>query len=157
MMNLVRPALLLLWAATVAQAGDLQVKDAWVRGTVPAQRATGAFMQITSPAGATLTGASSPLADSVELHEMSLDNGVMHMRPITRLALPAGQSVELKPGGYHLMLQGLKQALGAGANVPLTLRFEQGGKPENLDLQIPVRSLTTPAGGMHGQMHGEAK
>ena len=155
-MNLLRPALLLLCAAT-AQAGDLQVKDAWVRGTVPAQRSTGAFMQLTSPAGATLTGASSPVADAAELHEMSMDGGTMRMRPLPRLALPAGQSVELKPGGYHIMLLGLKQPLAADTSVPLTLRFEQGGKAENLEIQVPVRTLTTPAGSMHGQMHGESK
>lgn len=150
-MNLLRPALLLLCAASFAHAGDLQVKDAWVRGTVPAQRSTGAFMQLTSPAGATLTGASSPAAEAVELHEMSMDKGVMRMRPLPRLDLPSGQSVELKPGGYHLMLLGLKHPLAADGSVPLTLRFEQGGKQDSLELQLPVRSLTTPAGGMHGE------
>lgn len=156
-MNPLRPALLLLCAASFAQAGDLQVKDAWVRGTVPAQRSSGAFMQITSPAGATLTGASSPVAEAVELHEMSMDGGTMRMRPLPRLPLPAGQSVELTPGGYHIMLLGLKQPLAAGTSVPLTLLFEQGGKPESLELQVPVRSLTSSAGGMPGHMHGESK
>lgn len=149
-MKLLHPALLLLCAAT-AQAGDLQVKDAWVRATVPAQKATGAFMQLKSKTGLTLTGASSPLAESVELHEMSMDGGTMRMRPLPRLDLPAGQSVELKPGGYHLMLLGLKHPLAADGSVPLTLRFEQGGKQDSLELQLPVRSLTTPAGGMHGE------
>lgn len=151
-MKLLHPALLLLLlCAATAQAGDLQVKDAWVRATVPAQKATGAFMQLKSKTGLTLTGASSPLAESVELHEMSMDGGTMRMRPLPRLDLPAGQSVELKPGSYHLMLLGLKHPLAADGSVPLTLRFEQGGKQDSLELQLPVRSLTTPAGGMHGE------
>jgi copper(I)-binding protein len=135
-----------LLVSTAALGTDLQISDAWVRGTVPAQRASGAFMRITSPAGATLLGVSSPVAETVELHEMSMSDGMMRMRPITRLELPAGKAIELRPGGYHIMLMGLKQPLATGSSVPLTLRVEHNGKEESLAVEVPVRSLTATPG-----------
>jgi len=139
----IRSALLLLAAAALpALAADLEVKDAWVRGTVPAQKATGAFMQLSSKNGVAITGAASPVARVVEVHEMSMDGGTMRMRPLSRLEVPAGKAVELRPGGYHLMLMGLKQSLEAGQKVPITLQVESGSKAETLEIQAEVRSLT---------------
>ena len=113
----------LMFAAFPVMA-QVTVKDPWVRATVPAQKATGAFMQITSAQDARLVEARSPVAGVVEVHEMVMEKEVMKMRAIKGLDLPAGKTVELKPGGYHVMLMDLKQQLKAGDTVPLTLTFE---------------------------------
>jgi copper(I)-binding protein len=118
------------------------VADAWARGTVPQQQASGAFMRITSAEGGKLVGVSSPVAATVEVHEMKMDGGVMKMGAVPSLDLPAGQAVELKPGGYHVMLMGLKQQLKAGDSVPLTLTIEgKGGQKETLQVTAPVKAL----------------
>jgi periplasmic copper chaperone A len=118
------------------------VADAWVRGTVAQQQASGAFMRITSAEGGKLVGVSSPVAATVEVHEMKMDGGVMKMGAVPSLELPAGQAVELKPGGYHVMLMGLKQQLKAGETVPLTLTIEgKGGQKETLQVKAPVKAL----------------
>jgi copper(I)-binding protein len=84
-----------------------------------------------------LLGGATPVASQVEVHEMSMDGGVMRMRPVSGgLVIPAGGTVALKPGGYHIMLIGLKTPLTAGTMVPLTLRFEKAGL---VKLQVPVR------------------
>jgi periplasmic copper chaperone A len=138
--------LFFLALATGAHAADLEVKDAWVRGTVPAQKATGAFMRLDSKTGVAVTGAASPVAGVVEIHEMTMDSNTMRMRPLPRLEVPAGKAVELKPGSYHLMLMELKQSLQAGQKVPITLQVEAGGKTEKLEVQAEVRSLAgTPS------------
>jgi copper(I)-binding protein len=135
----------LLATAAMAASAQTTVKDAWVRGTVPQQMATGAFAQITSAQGGRLVSAASPVAGVVEVHEMSMDGNVMKMRALPGgLALPAGKTVELKPGGYHVMLMDLKRPLKAGDTVPLTLVIEAAdGKRETLQLQVPVKA---PAG-----------
>ncbi|HNE14407.1 MAG TPA: copper chaperone PCu(A)C [Rhodocyclaceae bacterium] len=129
--------------AGAAMAADVEVRDAWVRGVVPAQKSTGAFMQLTSPAGATLVGAASPAAAKVELHEMAMEGNVMRMRPVPRLALAPGQTVALKPGGYHVMLIGLKKPLVDGDKVPLTLLLEGRDKQvDKVEVSAEVRPLT---------------
>lgn len=117
-------ALFVSFAAHAQLQLQLQVSDAWVRPTVPAQKATGAFMQLTSAKAAKVVAASSPVAAVVEIHEMKMDNGVMKMRAVDALPLPAGQPVALKPGGFHVMLMGLKAPIQAGDTVPLTLTLE---------------------------------
>jgi len=125
----------------VAQAATT-VADAWVRGTVPQQQASGAFMRITSAEGGKLVAVTSPVAATVEVHEMKMDGGVMKMGAVPSLELPAGQAVELKPGGYHVMLMGLKQQLKGGDQVPLTLTIEgKGGQKETLQVTAPVKAL----------------
>jgi copper(I)-binding protein len=133
-------AALTLCAATAF--AQTTVKDAWVRGTVPQQKATGAFMQITSAQGGKLVSVATPVAGIAEIHEMKMSGDVMKMAAVPSLELPAGAAVELKPGGYHLMLMDLKQALKAGDNVPLTIVVEaKDGKRETLELKLPVRAL----------------
>jgi hypothetical protein len=123
------------------------VKDPWVRGTVAGQKATGLFVQLTSAAGGKLVSASSPVAGVVEIHEMAMDGNVMKMRAISALELPAGKAVELKPGGYHVMLMDLKQELKAGDTVPVTLVVEgAGGKRETLQVTAPVKPLGDAGG-----------
>ena len=130
-----------LLAALAAQA-QTSVKDAWVRGTVAGQKATGLFGQIMSASGGKLIAASSPLAGVVEVHEMAMDGNVMKMRAVPSLELPAGRAVELKPGGYHVMLMDLKQELKPGETVPVTLVIEgAGGKRENVEIKAPVKAL----------------
>ena len=139
--------LLLLGAAAAAQT---TVKDAWVRGTVEQQKASGAFMQITSSSGGKLLSVSTPLAGVAEVHEMAMEGTTMRMRAVASLELPAGRAVELKPGGYHVMLMDLKQQLKAGDTVPLSLVVEgKDGKRETLQLQAPVRALGAPEPGKH--------
>ncbi len=124
--------------ASAALAADLEIKEPWVRGTVPAQKATGAFMQLSSKGGVTLVGVASPAAKVVELHEMVMDNNVMKMRAVPRLDVQPGKPVELKPGSYHVMLIDMKQRLSEGELVPITLRFDDGSSQR---IEAPVRKL----------------
>ena len=143
-------ALCLLAAAAQGAAAQTTVKDAWVRGTVEPQRATGAFMKITSAQGGKLVAVESPVAGVVEVHEMAMSGNVMKMHAIPELALPAGQAVKLEPGGYHVMLMDLKQQLKEGAVVPLTLVVEgKDGKRETIDVKAPVKAL----GASHSMKH----
>jgi periplasmic copper chaperone A len=122
------------------------VKDAWVRGTVAQQKATGAFMQLTSAQGGKLVSAASPVAGVVEIHEMSMEGNVMKMRAVAGVDLPAGKAVELKPGGYHVMLMDLKQQAKVGESVALTLVVEgKDGKRETIAVNAPVKALDTGA------------
>ena len=120
---LIASALLASFVAS-AQSPAVKVDDPWVRATVAPQKATGAFMQLTSAKPAKVVAASSPVAAMVEIHEMKMDDGVMKMRAVDALPLPAGQTVALKPGSYHVMLMGLKGQIKAGETVPLTLTVE---------------------------------
>jgi periplasmic copper chaperone A len=148
-------AALILWIGA-AQA-QTTVSDAWVRGTVAQQKATGMFAQITSVQGAKLVAASSPVAGVVEIHEMSMDGNVMKMRAVPALPLPAGKAVELKPGGFHIMLMDLKQPLKAGDAVPVVLVVEgSDGKRSNVDVKATVRALGGSAG-HEGHDHGDHK
>ncbi len=153
-MNRLRP---LLVAAALALAGNahaqprpaIDVQNAWVRASVPGQSGTGAFMKITAREGARLVGAASPVAGVVEVHEMRMDGDVMRMRAVPGLDLPAGTAVELKPGGYHVMLLDLKSTLSKGSSVPLTLTFADAkGAQSQLALQLPVAAVApgVPAG-----------
>ncbi len=131
------------FACCAAQA-QVAVEDAWVRATVPQQQATGAFMRLTAPKDTRLVGASSPLTPMVEVHEMAMQSDVMKMRQVSSIPLVAGQPLDLKPGGFHVMLMGLKQQVKAGDTVPLTLVFEDGsGKRETLQVAAPVRPLNS--------------
>lgn len=135
-----------LAASLLAMSAQAQVtvKDAWVRATVPQQQATGAFMQLQAAQDSKLVSASSPLTPHVEVHEMSMQGDVMKMRQVPNIALPAGKTVELKPGGYHVMLLDLKQQVKEGASVPLTLVIEgKDGKRESVEVKAPVRALNT--------------
>ena len=139
--------LALLALAATAQA-QVTVSDPWVRGVVAQQKATGLFARLTSATGTRLVAVSSPLAGVAEIHEMRMDGDTMRMRALSNgLELPAGQTVELKPGGFHVMLMDLKQPLKDGQAVPVTLVFEgKDGKRDTIEVKAPVRSLA--AGGM---------
>lgn len=98
-----------------------RVSGAWVRATVPAQTASGAFLQITSPYPARLVEVASDAAERVEIHSMTMDQGVMRMRQVKEVELPAKTPVKFSPGGFHLMLMGLKKTLKPGDEVNLSL------------------------------------
>lgn len=131
------------WAPAVLCAQDIEVKDAWIRGTVPGQTATGAFMNITSKAPARLVGVASPVAATVEIHNMTMQGGVMKMFAVDGVDLPANRTVSLASGGYHVMFLELKRELKAGDRVPLKLTFELADKKrETLELAVEVRDVT---------------
>ena len=127
---------------SVVHAQEVTIKEPWVRGTVRGQKATGAFMQLTAVESASLVSVESPVAGSVQIHQMMLENDVMKMRQIQKLDLPAGKSVDLKPGGYHMMLMDLKQPLRKGEAVPIRLRFEAKDKTfKTIEIKAQVREL----------------
>ncbi len=129
-------------AIALPALAQTSVKDAWVRGTVAEQKATGAFMQLISTQGGRLISVSSPAAGVVEIHQMKMEGSTMKMGAVSALNLPAGQVVELKPGGYHVMMMDLKAPLKAGDSVALTLLVEgKDGKKETIAVNAPVKAL----------------
>ena len=139
----------LLLASSALHAQNVEVSNAGVRSTVQGQKGTGAFMNITAKDGAKLVGVSSPVAGVAEVHEMKMDGDIMKMRALPVLDLPAGQTVQFKPGSYHLMLMDLKQPLSKGSTVPLTLRLQDAqGIETRLEVSVPVN--TAPPAAMAG-------
>ena len=130
-------------ALALSANAAVTIESAWVRATVPGQSASGAYMTLRSSTDVVLTGVSTPVAGMAELHQMTLEGGVMKMRALPRLPLPAGKAVELKSGGYHIMLMDLKRPLNRGDTVPLTLSVEgPGRKTEKVEVKAEVRDLT---------------
>jgi periplasmic copper chaperone A len=133
---------------TLAQTAAVKVDGAWARATVQGQKGTGAFMSLTARDGAQLIGVSSPVAGVAEVHEMKMDGDVMKMRAVPSLDLPAGKKVELKPGGYHVMLMDLKAPLAKDSTVPLTLLLRDAkGVESKLELKLPVATAAPGAAG----------
>lgn len=144
--NVTAAAVLAMTAASAFAQANVSVKDAWVRATVPQQKATGAFMQVQAAKDSKFVSASSPLTPNVEIHEMAMQGDVMRMRQVQSVELPAGKPVELKPGGYHIMLMNLKGQVKEGETVPFTLVFEgKDGKRETIEIKAPVRALNSAA------------
>ena len=138
------------------KAGDLVITQAWSRATPKGAKTGGAYLTIENK-GSTpdrLVGGSADFAGSVQVHEMSMTNGVMKMRPVENgLAIDPGKTVKLAPGGYHLMMMDLKQPLKRGDKVPVTLEFEKAGKV-TVSLDVEGVGAQGPAGGsgMGGKM-----
>ena len=150
---LVPLALLGSFHAAWAQTAPVTVEAAWARATVRGQQGTGAFMQLTAREPLTLVGASTPVAGVAELHEMKMDGDVMRMRAVPRLDLPAGETVELKPGGSHVMLMDLKAPLKPDTRVPITLNFRNAkGEASSLQLSVAV-TVQPPAGAAPAHKH----
>ena len=136
---------LCLWLLPLAAiaAPTVAVQEAWARATLPGQDVGAAYLTLQSAEDATLTGIASPAADSIEIHTMSLHNGVMKMRRLKTLPLPAGKAVKLAPGGAHLMLFDLKQPLKAGEQLTLHLQFaDPKGRQTSQAIQVPVRDTS---------------
>lgn len=138
----------LAWSAA-AIAGEVRVDDAWVRATLPGQKVAGVYMTLTSDVGGRLVAVESAAAPSAEIHEMRHQDGVMKMRRIESLDLPAGQAVKLAPGGFHIMLMDIGQQLQAGQEVSLDLVVEEAGKRRTIPVKAPVRAAAGGAGGGH--------
>ena len=157
-MNTLLRSLLLLAAVGTAPAwAQVKVENAWARATVQGQKATGAFMKLTAPQATQLVAVSTPVAGVSEIHEMKMDNGVMKMRAMPVLQLPANQAVELQPGGYHLMLMDLKAPLAKDGSIALTLTFKDAkGQVSKQQVNVPV-TTGMPQGHMHGHSHGPAE
>jgi VCBS repeat-containing protein len=137
--------LLVLAAASLLSTqafAQVSVIDPWVRATVPAQKASGAFMGLKSAKAARLVAASTPVAGKVEIHQMEMQGSTMRMHAVDGIDLPAGKDVNLASGGYHIMLLDLKRQLKDGEQVPLTLTVQGAdGKRENVEVTAPVKPL----------------
>ncbi|HEX5363024.1 MAG TPA: copper chaperone PCu(A)C [Gallionella sp.] len=135
-------------------AADVQVEGAWSRATAPGQDTAMVDMSLTSKQDATLVGLSSPACKGVELHSMTHEEGMMKMREVKELALPAGKRVSLGESGYHLMLIGLNAPLKAGEAVPLTLTVKLANKRiVKVEASAEVRPLLASAGQDGAHMH----
>lgn len=123
-----------------AKDDNLVISQAWVRATVPGQEVSGAFMNLTNPTNAMLIKAESPIAEIVEIHSMSMRNGVMEMREVMELELPAGKTVQLAPGGFHIMLINLTKQLKPGDTVPIKLTIKSASNIESVtNIKVKVR------------------
>lgn len=144
---------LVITHAATAQTAGLEVSGAWARAT-PGKAETGAaYLTIQSLTADRLTAVATPVAKTAELHEMSMEGGVMKMRPITAIDIPAGQALALKPGGMHIMLEGLAQPLREGQSFPLTLSFEKAG-PREVRVSVEKTTAMGPPGQAAGTTPG---
>jgi len=147
----------LLISGNAYASGTVHVEGAWSRATAPGQDTAMVDLSITSEQSARLVGISSPSCDSVEIHSMTHTNGMMKMREVKFVELPAGKRISLGESGYHLMLIGLKSPFKVGDSVALTLSIKGADKViTQLDVKAEVRSLTEaipmPDAGMHHHM-----
>jgi copper(I)-binding protein len=131
-----------------ASAADIAVKSPWVRASLIQSEVTAGYLEITN-SGKTddaLVAASSPVAGRVEIHTMKMDGGIMQMRKLEKLDVPAGKTVALAPGGDHLMFFELKQTLKKGESVPVTLTFKKSGEQK---ISAVIKSMDEATVGGH--------
>lgn len=122
------------------RVGQLKIENPYTRSTAPGQKVAGGFMKIENKGVADqLISASSPVANEMQLHTMAMDGNVMKMREVKTIDVPANGSVELKPGGLHLMFMDIKAPLKAGDSVPVKLKFQKAGEVE---IKVPVRDIS---------------
>ena len=143
------------FAASAASAHDyllksLKIDHPFARATPPGAKTGGVFVSVenTGTQSDRLLGVSSPVAGVAELHQMSVDAGVMRMRGVAALEVRPGETLELKPGGYHVMLSGLRQPLKVGDRFPMTLTFQNAGAVE---VSVWVEAMGAGAGAAHGR------
>ncbi len=134
------------FAAGPAWAQGVEVTGAWARATMPGQKVAAVYMDLRSDRAAKLVGVESPIADAAEVHEMLNQDGVMRMRHIEAVDLPAGQVVKLAPGGFHVMLFDIKAPIKPGDKVKLTLKIEQGGKVQDVQVVAAVKPPSAAGG-----------
>jgi copper(I)-binding protein len=142
-------------AAADVMAGNLKISAPWARATPKGASVGGGYLSITNNGDTPdrLLGGSTGVSKGFEIHSMTMDNGVMKMRPVTGgLEIKPGQTVELKPGGYHVMFVGLKHGLRQGDHVNATLNFEKAGK---VDVEFTVESIGATHGGGMNMQHGK--
>ena len=144
--------------ATDYRAGAIEITEPWTRATAPGATVGAVYMTLTSMTWADdLIAAETPVAGKVEFHNATEEGGVAKMRMLDQVAIKAGDTVALAPGGIHLMLMSLKAPLVEGKTIPLTLTFKRG---RSVDIKVPVRALGAAAEGNaaspmdHGSMPG---
>lgn len=129
------------WPVDAFAAEALSVSNAWVRPTAPGQKTASVYMQLESATAAALVAVETPAAAKAELHRMSMDGGVMRMRPLRRLDLPAKTPVMLAPGALHVMLSDVKRPFKEHDAIPLTLTIEgAGGARSTVKVNVEVRA-----------------
>lgn len=146
-------SLLMLAGAPAMAAEDIVIGQAQARATMGKMPNSAAFLQIENKGKSddALLSASSPAAERVEIHSMSMEGDVMKMRAVDSIDIKAGDKIEMKPGhGYHLMLMKLKKPLKAGEKFPLTLNFRKAGK---VQLNVDVADMGMPGKPAGGDMH----
>lgn len=150
-------ALLVSFASYSHAAGNtasIETGGGWIRATAPGQDQAGADLAITSKQSATLIGASSPACKAVQLHTMTMEGGMMRMREVKAIELPAGKRVNLRKSGYHLMMVGLKAPLKEGETVPFTLSIRLGKQGVvKVETTAEVKSLTATEAESHDDEH----
>ncbi|PTT96515.1 transporter [Pseudomonas sp. HMWF031] len=138
-------------------SAQTRVSDAWVRATVAGQPSTGAFMTLQADTDSQLLSVQSPVAKTVQIHQMSMKDDVMKMGQVESVALPAGKPVSLDPSGYHVMLMDLTAQVKEGSKVPLTLIVENAkGEKETINVEAEAKALGTMDHGSmmdHSKMH----
>jgi copper(I)-binding protein len=145
------PAFAAAFLALAAHAEDrpagIEVEQAWARATPGAVKTGAAYLTLANKGtdADRLLAMSTPVADSASLHEMKMEDGIMKMRPLAAVAIAPGQTIELKPGGNHIMLEGLKHPLKEGEHFPLTLKFEKAG-PREVEVMVGKVGAMGPAG-----------
>ena len=147
-------ALVMEAAAADFTVGNIQIGNPWTRATPKGADVAGGYMKITNKGSVpdSLIGGSSAAADRFEVHEMSMVDGVMKMRPLAKgLEVKPGETVELKPGSFHIMLMGLKLPLEKGRKVKGTLIFEKAGK---VDIEYTVEAIGAGSSAPSGHGHG---
>jgi hypothetical protein len=136
--------------STPGNPQGIVVSNAWARASAGAATTGAAYFTVTDNAVADrLTGASTPAAGKAELHETRNENGVMQMRAVPALSLEPGKPITLAPGGYHVMLMGLKKPLKVGESFPLTLTFEKAS-PITVQVQVAAAGAAAGMPAMHG-------
>jgi len=147
---------LLIGGAAMAQTGQVEIKDAWARATPGKAENGAAYLTIQSPVADRLVSVSSPVAKKAGLHTMTMEGSVMKMRPLAGIDLLPNQPVRLKPGGMHIMLEGLNEPLQAGKSFPLTLNLEKAGQKQ-VEVAVEKAGAAAPGGSAGMDMPMPAK
>jgi copper(I)-binding protein len=126
----------LLLASAAHTADVVKIVDPWARATVPGQKVGGVYMEIIAREDLRLTGIKTGVAESAQVHQMKIENGMMRMRAVPFLQLPAGKPVKLEPGGYHIMLYDLRRSLVSEQELTLELTFEDAAKQQH---RVPIK------------------
>ena len=125
-----------------ANADQIRVSDSWARASAPGQQVAAVYFDIVSAVDAKLVAIDTDIAEVAEFHQMTVDGGTMRMRAVPTVDLPAGRTVSLKPGGFHVMLFGLEKSLRAGERIPFELSVEDvNGRKTKLKIEADVRNL----------------
>jgi hypothetical protein len=149
-------ATLLAGTAAVAAPPEMQVADAWARASAGAATTGAAYLSVTAGEQADrLTAVSTPVAQTAQVHQSTSEGGIMRMRAVPALDIPAGKTVKLSPGGYHIMMFGLHHPLKAGESFPLTLTFAHAA-PVTVTVNVrPIGAAAMQGGMMGGMDHGQ--